>query len=69
MRERTDKATANHISVFEKVVKSIEDNLQVGGWLGGWLGGWVAGWLAGWLRPGQELKERVGSRGLELGSG
>jgi hypothetical protein len=35
MRERSDKATANHISVFEKVVKSIEDDLQVGGGGGG----------------------------------
>ncbi|KIY91317.1 hypothetical protein MNEG_16647 [Monoraphidium neglectum] len=29
MRERGDKQTANFISVFEKVVKSIEDDLQV----------------------------------------
>jgi len=31
MRERSDKGTANHISVFDKVVKSIEDDLQVRG--------------------------------------
>ncbi|GBF98986.1 mRNA-capping enzyme [Raphidocelis subcapitata] len=30
MRERTDKGTANFIGVFDKVVKSIEDNLQEG---------------------------------------
>jgi hypothetical protein len=31
MRERTDKDTANHRSVFDKVMTSISDNITVSG--------------------------------------
>ena len=35
MRERTDKATANFVGVFDKVVKSIDDDLRVSDRIGG----------------------------------